>query len=237
MAASGLVDDEVIELKLNGSARGEVSGALVRRAIEYHIAQKREDLLPWLLTHPALTEGVMTELLDSNPALLCELGHQPGPPKLLNFLAEKYRYPEAVLTVAKNLYTNPDVPTADFQAFLARHADNEWMLKSLAHLSPSTEKKEKELIAVLKNHTTAYDYFISVQRSLQRHKRAREATSEETMRELFQTGDPAALRGLVLNPLTPEPILRELARGQGIKGAREIRELANQALRRFSKNS
>lgn len=237
MAASGLVDDGVIELELNGSAGGEPSGALVRRAIEFHIAQKREDLLPWLLSHPSLTEGVMTELLASNPALLCELGHQPGPPKLLHFLAEKYRYPEAVLTIAKSLYTNPDAPTSDFQAFLAKHAENEWMLKSLAPLTASPPKKEEELIAVLKNHTAAYDFFIGIQRSLQRHIRAREVTSEETMRELFATGDPAAFRGLVLNPLTPEPILRELARAQGIKGAREIRELANQALRRFSKKS
>lgn len=237
MAASGLVDDEVIKLELNGNSCGEMASALVRRALELNIAEKREDRLPWLLTHPSLTEGVITELLDSNPDLLCELGHQSGPPKLLHLLAEKYRYPEAVLTIAKNLYTNPETPAADFQAFLAKHADNEWMLKSLAHLTASTAKKEEELIAVLKNHATAHDYFIAVQRSLQRQKRALEATSYETMRELFETGEPAALRGLALNPLTPERILRDLARTQGIKGAREIRELANQALRRFSKKS
>ena len=177
----------------------------------------------------------MRELLDSNPALLRELGHQSSPPKLLEFLVEKYRYPEAILTIAKNLYTSPDAPPADFQAFLAKHADNEWMLKSLAHLAASTAKKEEELIAVLKSHTAAYDYFIGVQRSLQRQKRAFEATSEETMRELFETGDPAAFRGLALNPLTPEPLLLDLVRTRGIKGAREIRELASEALRRYAK--
>lgn len=228
MAASGLLDDGVIELQLLESSRGEVSTALVRRAVEYHLAEKREDRLSWLLTHPSLTEGVMTDLLD-------ELGHQTGLPKLLDFLAEKYRYPEAVLTIAKHLYTSPDAPTADFQAFLSKHADNEWMLKSLAHLAASTAKKEEELIAVLKNHAAIYDYFIGVQRSLQRQKCAREATSAETMRALFETGEPAAFRGLALNPLTPESMLRDLARTQGIKGAREIRELASQALRRFSK--
>lgn len=237
MAESGIVDDEVIELELNGSSHGDAVAALVRRALELNIAEKREDRLPWLLTHPSLTESVITEILDSNPDLLCELGHQSGPPKLLHFLAEKYRYPEAILTIANNLYTSPDASTADFQAFLAKHADNEWMLKSLAHLRASTAKKEEELIAVLKSHTAAYDYFIGVQRSLQKQKCALEATSSETIRELFDSGDPAAFRGLALNPLTPEPILRDLAQTQGIKGAREIRELANRALRRFSKKS
>lgn len=236
MAAFGLIDD-VIELELIGSLRGGVSGALVRRAVEIHITEKREDRLPWLLTHPSLTDAVMTEILDSNPAMLRELGHQSGPRKLLDFLAEKHRYPEAVLTIAKYLYTSPDAPTADFQAFLAKHADNEWLLKSLAHLAASTAKKEEELIAVLKNRTAAYDYFIAVQRSLQRQKRALGAASDETMQELLETGDPAALRGLVLNPLTPESMLQDLKRTQGIKGAREIRELANQALRRLSKKS
>lgn len=237
MVVSGLIDDEVIELKLIDSSRGEVSGALVRRAVEIHITENREDRLAWLLTHPSLTEGVMAELFDSNPAILRDLGHQLSPRKLLVFLAEKYRYPEAILTIAKNLYTSADASTADFQAFLAKHADIEWMLKSLAHFAASTAKKEEELSAALQNHPAAYDYFIGVQRSLQRQKRALEAVSDEAMRELFETGDPAALRGLALNPSTPEPMLRDLTRTEGIKGAREIRALANQALRRFSKKS
>lgn len=237
MAASGLIDNEIIELKLIDNSRGEVSSALVRCAVEFHIAEKREDRLLWLLDHPSLTEGVLTEFLDTNTVLLAELGHWSGPSKILEFLAEKYRYPEAILTIAKHLYTSPDAPTGDFQAFLTKHADNEWMLKSLAHLAASTAKKEEELIAVLKNRTAAYDYFIGVQRSKQRQKRALEATDEKTMSELLESGDPAAFRGLALNPHTPELILQNLARTKGTKGAREIRELATQALRRFSKKS
>lgn len=236
MAAPELIE-EVVELRLNNGLPVEVAGALVRRAIEVHVNERRDDRLSWLLTHPSLTEGVLVDLLDSNPAMLSELGHQPGPRKLLDFLAEKYRYPEAILTIAKDLYTNPELSTAEFQAFLTKHAENEWMLKSLAHLAPSTSEKEEGLIAVLRNHVAAYDYFLGVQRALQREKRALEATSLETMRELFETGEPAAFRGLARNPLTPEPTLRDLAQTKGIKGAREIRELANQALRRFSKKS
>ena len=172
MATSGLMNAEVIDLQLTGSSSSELSGTLVRRAVELHISENRVDrLLLVTLDHPSFTEAVMTEILDSNPAMLPELGHQSGPRKLLNFIAEKYRYPEAILTIAKDLYTNPDAPDAEFQAFLARHADNEWMLKSLAHLTASTEKKGAALIAVFQKHTEAYDYFIGIQRSLQRQKR------------------------------------------------------------------
>ncbi|MBM4094658.1 MAG: hypothetical protein FJ276_35410 [Planctomycetes bacterium] len=237
MAEPGLIDDEAVEIELIGSSCTEVAGELVRRAFEIHIIEGREDRLPWLLTHPSLTRGVMTQILAANPAMLRDLGHQSGPRKLLDFLAEEHRYPEAVLTIAKDLYTSPDASTADFRAFLANHADDEWMLKSLAHLAASAPEKEQELIAVLQDHAGAYDYFIGIRRGQQREKRALEATSETTMRELFETGDPAALRGLARNPLTPELMLRDLVRTEGIKGAREIRRLASQSLRRVSKAS
>jgi hypothetical protein len=237
MAASELLDENVIELKLTDHSHRDVSAALVRRALDFHIAHNDEGRLAWLLTHPSLTEESLTELLQSNQSMLQELGHRSGPRDLLVFLAEKYRYPEAVLTIAKHLYARPDVSPEEFQAFLAKHEDNEWMLKSLAHSTASTERKEADLLAVLQNHSAAYDYFIGVKRVLQRQERALEATSEETMRELFDTRDPAALRGLAQNPRTPESLLQELARTEKIKGAQEIRRLATHALRRFSKKS
>ncbi len=48
------------------------------------------------------------------------------------------------------------------------------------------------------------------------------------MRELFKPGmTGGGPWSRFLNPLTPEPMLRDLARTQGIKGAREIRDLAS----------
>lgn len=233
MSSSIAVDEEpVIELDLYRTADGDLSAELVRRAVE--ISERREDRLPWLLNHPSLTEPFLTVLIESDPTLLPELGHQAGPPMLLRFLADKYRYPEAVLTIAKRYFASPEVSDSDFATFLVSHEENEWMLNSLSYLDPSSPEKQNRLVDSLRRHPTAYDYYIELQRGLQRERRARDSANLEELQMLFDTNDPAALRGLAANPRTAREMLENLLLVQGVKGAKEIRRLASDTLRGFA---
>src|SRR5207249_1425031 len=120
-------------------------------------------------------------------------------------------------------------------AFLQRHPDNTWMLKSLIPLFPSSEEKENGLVIALGRYPDLSRDSIEVRRSRQRQARAATERDAEVLQELFATRDPAVLRSLARNPHTPEPLLQGLAALKELKGAREIRGLAKEALRRRSR--
>jgi hypothetical protein len=227
-----MVDVPTIEIEAPRCVANGLAAALIESAIKRELEQRRGDLLTWLFLHPALSEEMRQSLLEANPGLLAALGHRLGPPQLLELLAEKYRYPEAILTIARRLYTDPASSAADFEAFLQRHCDDRWMLKSLVPLSASSEEKEKALVACLGRYPDLSNDYIEMQNSRRRQSRASIESSAEVLQELFATRDPAVLRCLALNPHTPESLLQELAAIKEIGGARQIRELANEALRK-----
>ncbi len=235
MSVGDIAEYATIDIEATGKGQEGLAAELIRRAIELHVGESRGDRLSWFLSHPALTESIMTNILDSNPSLLTELGHLSGSRELLHLLAQTYQYPEAILTIAKQLYTDSSASVLEFQSFLEKHPDDAWMLKSLAHLWPSSQEKDDALVACLGRHRDLYDYFIEVRRSQQRQLRAAHETNAEAIQELFATRDPAVLRKLALNPHTPELLLRELVEIKEMKRAKEIRELARCALRRRSK--
>lgn len=237
MSVGEILDQPTIDIEAVGTFDEGLAVDLIQRAVEHHLGESSGDRWLWFLSHPALLseprlmERVLARLLDANPSLLPELGHLREPPQLVNFLADKYRYPEAVLTVAKRLYLDCGAATAEFEGFLEQHANNEWMLKSLVHLSASHEDKEQALSRVLTGHSDLYNYYIEVRRSLQRQARAATETDAERIQELFETRDPAVLRGLATNPHASEVLLEKLTQIKGIKGSREIRQRARDALR------
>src|SRR5258708_2907512 len=98
----------------------ELAVQLIKLAIERHLQENRVDPLIYHLTHNAFTE-------QARNSLIADLGHRPGPPQLLEMLAERFQYPEAILTLAKRHYTDPELSAAEFQAFLKKHSDNFWM--------------------------------------------------------------------------------------------------------------
>jgi len=235
MSLSDLVDEPPIEIAATGRLQDGLAAALIESAIRHHLEQSRRDRLTWLFLHPALSESVRQSLLDANPELLAELGHRVGPPWLLELLAEKYQYPEAILTIARRLHTDPASSAADLEAFLQRHSGDIWMLKSLVHLAPSSEEKEKAFVACLDRHPDLAREYCDVQRSRQYQSRAATEKSAEVLQEVFATRDAAVLRCLAMNPHTPERLLQELSTIKGIGGAREIRVRAKEALRRKTK--
>ena len=145
MSVSDPVDEPPIEIAATGRLQDGLAAALIESAIRRHLRERRNDRLTWLFLHPALSEPMRQSLLDANPGLLAELGHRVGPPWLLDVLAEKYQYPEAILTLAKRLYMDSGPSAADLEAFLQRHSDDTWMLKSLVQLVPSSEEKREGL--------------------------------------------------------------------------------------------
>jgi hypothetical protein len=224
------IDDRVVDVEANGGSPDDLATALVRSAVL--AADDREERLPWLLAHPSFTEADLADAIEADPELLDELGHQQGPPQLLRFLAERYDYEEAILTLAKSYYADPKTSPADFQAFIVRHAESEWMLKSLAHMVNVDSKKTEALFSVIRNQPRVLEYCVEVERQRQNERHAQETESTELMEELFASREPMALRGLANNPRTPPTLLHQLAQVAGIKHAREIRIRAQEALHR-----
>jgi F0F1-type ATP synthase delta subunit len=241
MSPGDTLDQATMDIVADGTSKEGLAAELIERAIERHLRERSGDRGLWFLSHPALlshprlTESVLARLLDASASLLSDLGHRSEPRQLIELLADEHKYPEAVLTIAKYLYTESGASIDEFQRFLEQHADNAWMLKSLVHLSVSRGEKDEALSKVLKRHSDLYSYYIEVRRSQQRQARAATETSAEGIQELFETRDPAVLCSLATNPNTPEPVLEQLTQIKEIKRSREIRQLAKDALRRKSK--
>ena len=204
--------------------------ALIRNAVHQELAARRHERLAWFASHPDTPEDVLLELCD---LALClnELGHRPGPRALLQRLASRHRYPEAVLILATELYTNPIESTADFEAFASEHADNGWMLETLARLSGSCAEKRQSLRTIIARRGDAAS-LLKLMDIGDQSSRAAVAIDEAEVRRLFATREPPIWRALVSNPAVPRDVLTQLAVAKDLPLAREIRSRAAEKLAR-----
>ena len=93
------------------------------------------------VSHAQMPEDV---LLGLSARGLCieALGHLRGPRSVIEDVVARHRYPEAILTLALDLYRDASAPLEAFVAHVQAHADVTWMLRALAEVDASEEAKE-----------------------------------------------------------------------------------------------
>ncbi|HVC94444.1 MAG TPA: hypothetical protein VND64_12175 [Pirellulales bacterium] len=221
------VHDEAITIS---AAPGASAAALIRDVARQHMAVGNADALRWLCSHPDTPEDVLLEICDHG-LCLDELGHRRGPRRLLEKLADERHYPEAIISLALELYVSALEPEGAFAAFVGRHADHAWVLESLAHKEASSPEKEAAYSLVLNAHPEAAR-MRTIQDSCRAERRARQSNDPAEIESLYATRDPAVWRALAGNPATPNALLAELAKARDIQCARETRNLAADTLSR-----
>jgi hypothetical protein len=211
----------------------DLTHALIRQAFQAHRRHADAELIGWLLAHPEAPEDLLLELCDRGE-YLDDLGHRTGPPRLLEKLAAQHRYPEAILTLGKGLYTDPAEPAAKLHAFLIEYRDLPWLFESLAHASARPPEKEEVLLNVA-DQLPVGDAVRAVleERRLEQH--ARDTSDPAEAERLYRLGRPQLWRALAGNPNTPEPLLQALREVRGVKFARETRTRAQENLDRRSR--
>ncbi|MCE9555067.1 MAG: hypothetical protein K8T91_17080 [Planctomycetes bacterium] len=191
-----------------------------------------DEQLRWFCTHPAAPEHLLLQLCDQG-RFLSELGHRSGPESLLFKLADEHKYPEAILTLAKNMYLSDAVPTDQFVEFATRHRDSDWMMTSLAHLEPCSQAKEQaflQLVTLSKDRVRLEEIY----RVTAQEVEARTAIHAERIQTLYDSREYRVWRSLANNQHVSKDMLQKLAEAKDVKCAREIRDRAAQTLRRIS---
>ena len=136
---------------------------------------------------------------------------------------------QAAWRLACHLCLSDEHSPDEFADFLRAHAHHTEMLRSLTRLDSVPGPKEQALIRVLTSHPNAAELLRSRCMKVAADAAARSRSIGEIER-LYRTQDPHVLRELAANPLTPIPILKELAVQSDKKFARQIRVLATQNL-------
>jgi hypothetical protein len=120
----------------------------LRALVTSLLADELDWVLDSLVVNPAMPEDVLLSLAHAGHCTGA-LGHLRGPRSLLVTMVELHRYPEAILSLAIDLYRDPTVSAADFAAFVETHRDHEWMLRALAGCEPSDDDKRRVYEALL----------------------------------------------------------------------------------------
>jgi hypothetical protein len=205
-----------------------LSGALIRNAVHQELLAKHDEGVRLFCLREDTPEDVLIEIYEQG-LFLTELAHRKGPRRLLERIARETRYPEAVITIAVELYTSKAESVADFKNFLQEHSDSRWMLESVAHRLPSAEEKAAAFREVVSRHADAEQLLRLIQ-VLEWERQAKSESRLEELHRLFATREPKVWRSLVGNPLTPRDILAHLADVRDVPLAREIRNGAKSIL-------
>ncbi|MBI3463753.1 MAG: hypothetical protein HY000_11955 [Planctomycetes bacterium] len=211
---------------------GTDASVLIREAAHQHLASGQVEQLQWLCAHPEAPEDLLPELCDRG-ICLDELGHRSGPRKLLERLAERFGYDEAINTLAVQLYTDAEVPADAFVRFIEQYRDRGWMLETLAHQVPSSQEKAQAFCSVAAGHPDG-QHFLELRNVKLQELEAQSATAPAEIDRLFASGEPRVWRALAGNPNVSTNILEQLASTTGIRLARQIRTDARANLARKS---
>ena len=201
---------------------------LIRDAAEQLLRANDYERLSWICSHPVTPEDLLLFFCERG-ICLDDLGHRRGPRRLLERMAHVHRYPEVVLTLAAELFTNADESAGAFAEFAKEHADSQWMLESLSRLSASSPEKAASFDAVVRAHPAA-EQILRIREVHRLESAARQATDTEEIERFFGTDEPNVLRALAGNPATPRPLLVKLAEIRNVKNAVDIRNRAQRTL-------
>jgi hypothetical protein len=206
----------------------EAGTSLFREAVRREIANRHEDCLRWFCSHPDTPEDVLLEIYESG---LCrdDLGHRKGPRALLERMANEASYPESVLTLAIQFYTDADESDGRFERFIQQHNDDQWMLETLVRRSASSPEKESLLERVIASHPQAdrLQNLIHVHRA---RRRAAKTDDRQEMASLYTMGDPGVWLALAGNRAVPRSLLEQLAQVKEVHLANQIRNAAQRTL-------
>lgn len=203
---------------------------LLRERIRADRASGDEARIRDLCTHPATPEEVLLELCKDE-RYVDDLGHRTGPRRVLEELALRYQYPEAILTVARELYESADEPCDALLKFILPYRDRVWLYESLARLTPSGDEK-RELLRSLSKGSKAEER-VSQLLAMQADLILAGATADqEKIAHLAESSYPDVVRALILNPNTPREVLARLSKATNGPSARLLRNLAQQVLTR-----
>ena len=106
------------ELARTCNATPELLHEVVEELLRFRGRYRR--LLCALVFHPNMGEKTLLLLLAKR-CCITELGHRAGPRILLERVVARYRYSEAITTLALYHYGTSDYPTEAFAAFLEGH--------------------------------------------------------------------------------------------------------------------
>ena len=195
-------------------SRESLASAAIQEAISRHASQPDSEqvYLPWLLTHPQAPEEALLRLCEQG-LYLDDLGHRQGPRSLLEMLAFRYHYPEAVLTLGKQIYVNAAESASILHDFLRQQLDQSWLFESLARETASSPEKEQVFLQVARQ-LPVWAVVRDVHAQREGESRAASAVDATDIERLYHLRQPSVLRALARNPHTPESILKAL-RGQG----------------------
>jgi hypothetical protein len=210
-----------------------LTAALIRNAVHQEFLANRDEDLRLFSLRDDTPDDVLYELYERG-LCLTQLAHRKRPRRLLERIARERRYPEAIITVAVELYTSVEEPPEAFQAFLTEHSECRWLLESLAHQLASSEVKAKSFREVASRHTDGERLLRLIQVLDWERQASLEARTGELHR-LFDTREPKVWRSLASNPNSPPEILEQLARAKDMPLAREIRNGAKRMLIRASR--
>lgn len=200
------------------------AGALLEIAMREEMEIQWFDDLPWISSHSSTPEEVLLSLCDRG-LCLDELGHRTGPRKLLEKMADVHQYPEAIITLASELYTNPEERLDSFVSFVHRHADSLWMLESLAERDTSSPDKEAALLDIFRRSPEG-ERLLGICEVRRLAREALTTTDAAQIDQLYATGEPRIWRALADNRSVPRHLLDKLAAARGVKFAAEIRDRA-----------
>lgn len=91
--------------------------------------------------HEHMPEDVLLGL-SARGLCIGALGHLRGPRSVIEDVVARHRYPEAIVTLALDLYRDASAPLETFVAHVQTHADVTWMLRALAEIDASDDAKE-----------------------------------------------------------------------------------------------
>jgi hypothetical protein len=112
------------------------------RVLETEPSAEAEQVLADLLLHPDVPEDVLVQLADED-RFISTLGHRAGPRRLLEALAEKHRYPEAITTLALHYYGTEEESPESFRAFLRRYQNVHMLEYNLVRATGLSDKKRQ----------------------------------------------------------------------------------------------
>jgi hypothetical protein len=122
------------------------------RLLEAEDRAEADDVLLDLLFHPDIPDDVLLQLAEQGK-FISVLGHRSGPRRLLEFLADTHRHPEAITTLALKYYGSSVAPAKPFREFLRRYEDVEMLEYNLRRASSLDEKKREIVREVFGNHS------------------------------------------------------------------------------------
>lgn len=155
------------------------------------------------------------------------LGHLPLPDKYLWELANEVE--EAILTLGKRYYTNPNYSDKEFELMLDKFTNSYWLWSSLLQINDYDINKRKILIRMLFSKTN-FDDLKKLVIDDNKEKYLSKTLNIELLKEYFEKH--RFLKAIAKNPNTPYDILIKLRDINNVKYAQQIRNYAKENLKK-----